>query len=149
MALSFGTTSSGLISVVCRKTRPLASSCTVRGLASPSSDWALVRGRSSGTPAVRSGAEIMKTISSTSITSTKGVTLISLIGLWRRARRGPRGAPRVAGGPLSGSLVDLAGQDRRELVREALEAERLARHLARELVVGDGCRDGRQQPERR
>jgi hypothetical protein len=38
---------------------------------------ARVLGRSTGTPTVNSGAVTMKTISSTSITSTKGVTLIS------------------------------------------------------------------------
>ena len=41
---------------------------------------ALVFGRSTGTPTVRSGAVTMKMMSSTSITSTNGVTLISLIG---------------------------------------------------------------------
>ena len=43
-------------------------------------ELALVFGRSTGTPTVSSGAVTMKTISSTSITSTNGVTLISLIG---------------------------------------------------------------------
>ena len=46
---------------------------------------ASVLGNSSGTPAVSSGAEIMKMMSSTSITSTKGVTLIS-----DKAERRPR-----------------------------------------------------------
>ena len=40
-----------------------------------------VFGRSTGTPTVNNGAVTMKMISSTNITSTKGVTLISAIGL--------------------------------------------------------------------
>jgi hypothetical protein len=42
---------------------------------------ACVSGRSIGTPTVSSGAATMKMISSTSMTSTKGVTLISDISL--------------------------------------------------------------------
>ena len=41
---------------------------------------AWVFGRSTGTPTLNSGAVTMKTTSNTSITSTKGVTLISAIG---------------------------------------------------------------------
>ena len=55
---------------------------------------ASVLGSSSGTPAVSSGAEIMKMISSTSITSTKGVTLIS-DSAERRPRRRRRPRPPV------------------------------------------------------
>ena len=40
-----------------------------------------------GTPTCSSGAATMKMIKSTSITSTMGVTLISLMGAWRRDRR--------------------------------------------------------------
>ena len=46
-------------------------------LVSAGRDGAAVFGRSTGTPTVISGAATMKTISSTSITSTSGVTLIS------------------------------------------------------------------------
>ena len=53
---------------------------TVRGSLSPWMGLARVSGSSIGTPTVSSGAVTMKTMSSTSITSTKGVTLISLIG---------------------------------------------------------------------
>ncbi len=46
-------------------------------------------GRSTVTPTVSSGAVTMNTISSTSITSTNGVTLIAAIGArrWRRESR--------------------------------------------------------------
>ena len=47
------------------------------GLLSVGRAGAAVLGRSTGTPTVISGAETMKTISSTSMTSTNGVTLIS------------------------------------------------------------------------
>ena len=40
----------------------------------------LVFGRSTGTPTVSSGAVTMKMTSSTSMTSTSGVTLMSVIG---------------------------------------------------------------------
>jgi hypothetical protein len=53
----------------------------VSGSCSWLSGWAVVRGRSTGTPEVIIGAATMKMMSSTSITSTKGVTLISAIGL--------------------------------------------------------------------
>ena len=42
--------------------------------------WALVLGSSTGTPAIINGAATMNTISSTSMTSTSGVTLISASG---------------------------------------------------------------------
>ena len=57
---------------------------------------ACVCGRSIGTPTVRSGAATMKTMRSTSITSTNGVTLISAIGQMPATR-----------------LVPAAGRDRR------------------------------------
>ena len=50
---------------------------------------AWVCGRSIGTPTVSSGADTMKMISNTSMTSTIGVTLISLITGLRRCRRLP------------------------------------------------------------
>ena len=53
---------------------------------------AAVFGSSSGTPTVSMGAATMKMIRSTSITSTKGVTLISLIAAARPLRR-PRRPP--------------------------------------------------------
>ena len=53
---------------------------TVSGSLSLFSGWALVFGRSTDTPEVISGAVTMKMISSTSMTSTSGVTLISASG---------------------------------------------------------------------
>ena len=61
------------------------SSCSV------GSGAAAVFGSSIGTPTVSSGAATMKMISSTSITSTIGVTLISAIG---RLRAAPAAAAR-------------------------------------------------------
>ena len=52
----------------------------VSGSLSPSSCFASDLGSSIGTPTVSSGAVTMKMMSSTSMTSTIGVTLISLIG---------------------------------------------------------------------
>ncbi len=68
----------------CRKMLPSARMEMVTGSVSASMALACVSGRSMGTPTVSSGAEIMNTISSTSITSTNGVTLISAMGRWRR-----------------------------------------------------------------
>jgi biopolymer transport protein TolQ len=55
----------------------------------PSIAAASVLGSSTSTPTVRSGAEIMKMMSSTSITSTRGVTLISDSVARRRRDRRP------------------------------------------------------------
>ncbi|MNQ93750.1 hypothetical protein D3C85_1092320 [compost metagenome] len=71
------------------KMAPFWSIETVIGLSVVSTALASVLGSSTGTPTVSSGAEIMKMISSTSMTSTSGVTLISLSGRLR-ARRRPR-----------------------------------------------------------
>ena len=92
MAISRGERLSKGVSCSSMKTAPSARTETVRG-----SDWsgmalASVLGSSRGTPTVSSGAETMKTISSTSITSTRGVTLISDRAprrLDRRLRRPP------------------------------------------------------------
>ena len=67
---------------------------TVRGGWLSLTAAASVLGSSSGTPAVSSGAEIMKMIKRTSITSTSGVTLISDRAA-RRARRRRRPRPPV------------------------------------------------------
>ena len=66
----------------------------------------------------------MKTMSSTSITSTNGVTLISLIGFGAPPAAAAARAARRSDGHRHrsvASLVDLARQDRRELVGEALK----------------------------
>src|SRR5712692_2780926 len=102
---------------------------------------AWVCGKSIGTPTVSSGADTMKMMSSTSITSTMGVTLISLMTGLRRCRRLPNtpewAPPLIAMTeplPLS-AFVDLPRQDRGELVGEAFQALRLPVHLGDELVI--------------
>src|SRR3954452_16277814 len=103
-----------------------------------------------GTPTVKSGAETMKIINRTSITSTMGVTLISLITPWRRRRRWPLCAiPFIAIGPPSPALVDLPRQDRGKFVGKTLQALRLFIHLGRELVVENRRRDGGNKADRR
>src|SRR5580704_17732010 len=144
IACSFGTSSSTLISEFCRKTPPSSLTETVSGSLSWSSDLAWVCGRSIGTPTVSSGADTMKTMRSTSITSTMGVTLISLMTARRRWRRLPTwtvaiGLPALAPSP---PLVDLARQDRGELVGKSLKPLRLLVHLGDELVIENGRRDG-------
>ena len=62
---------------------PLARIDTVSGWLSLLIGCALVFGRSTETPEVISGAVTMKMISSTSMTSTSGVTLISESGRYR------------------------------------------------------------------
>src|SRR5215831_10041156 len=100
----------------------------------------------------------MKTISSTSITSTNGVTLISCIGACRRARP-RRPAPGLAGvvtlaaiagssSAQSGSHVDLARYDCGELVRKGFELLAEARGIRRELVVEHDGGNCRQETER-
>src|SRR5262249_10722355 len=143
IACSFGTSSSTLISEFCRNTSPSTLTETVSGSLSWSSDFACVCGRSIGTPTVSSGADTMKMMSSTSITSTMGVTLISLITARRRWRRLPTCAvgtmPAIASLP---PLVDLARQNRRGLGGKAFEPLRLLVHLGNELVIENRRRDG-------
>src|ERR1700674_4115306 len=146
MALSLTTSSSSLISLFCRKTWPLSLTETVNGSRSWSMDFACVCGRSMGTPTVSKGAATMKMMSSTSITSTMGVTLIWLITGWR-CPRCPRDLPpcKVSDAiavPLRSALVELARQDRRELVGEAFQPLRLPVHVADELVIENGRRYG-------
>src|SRR5712691_8104410 len=143
-ALSFGTSSSIWISLFCRKTWPWGLTDSVSGSRSWSRLLALVCGRSIGTPTVSSGADTMKMMSSTSMTSTIGVTLIWLMTSRRRWRRLPTGTaaapfPAIAPSP---PLVDLPRQDRGELVGESLEPLRLLVHLGDELVIENGRRDG-------
>ena len=76
-------------------------------------------------PTVSSGAVTMKMISSTSMTSTIGVTLISLIGATSGAAPAGSTATLLAVDLLPwlephAALVDLARQDGRELVGESL-----------------------------
>src|SRR4051794_17831737 len=100
-----------------------------------------------GTPTVKSGAETMKIMSKTSITSTMGVTLISLMTACRRRRRCPLCAiPPIA--ITLPALVDLPRQDGGEFVGESLQALRLLVHLGRELVVENRRRDGGDKADR-
>src|SRR5262252_7630656 len=154
-ALSLGTSSSTWISLFCRKTLPSVFSETVSGSLSWSRLLACVCGRSIGTPTVRSGADTMKMISSTSMTSTIGVTLISAMTGLRRCLRLPN-IPEWAP-PLIAivvpfcslpALVDLARQDRRELVGETLESLRLLVHLGHEFVVKNRRRYGCHKADR-
>src|SRR3990170_141637 len=161
IALSLGMRSSTLISVFCRKTWPRSLTEIASGSLSWSRLLAWVCGRSIGTPTVSNGADTMKMISSTSITSTIGVTLISLITGWRWCFRLPTGTPFIAmrrspslarttpsgAGPL-GPLVDLARQDRSKLVGEAFKPLGLLVHLRRELVIENRRRYGRHEANR-
>src|SRR5262245_66449039 len=97
----------------------------------------------------------MKTMSNTSITSTKGVTLISCIGVWPRARprRPPLARPVLRLAPIgfapSGAHVDLARHDGGEFIGKGLEPLAQGRRVGGKLVVEDDRRDRRQQTERR
>ena len=62
------------------KISPFAFIESVSGSASSGRESADVSGRSTYTPTVSNGAVTIKIINNTNITSTKGVTLISLIG---------------------------------------------------------------------
>src|SRR5712671_3705866 len=145
MALSLGTSSSTPISVFCRNSCPWRLTEIVSGSLSWSRLLAWLWGRSSGTPTVRSGAEIMKMMSNTSMTSTIGVTLISLMTPRRRWRRRPDPvalAGFIAMADPSSPLVDLPRQDRREFVREPFQALGLLVHLGREFIVENRRRYG-------
>src|SRR3954470_5145112 len=151
IACSFGTSSSILIAEFCSQTSPLVLTDTVSGSLSLSSDFALVCGRSIGTPTVNSGADTMKMISSTSITSTIGVTLISAITGLRLCLRPPPetpALPRPIGTALP-ALVDLPRQDRGELVGETFQPLRLPVHLGDKFVIENRRRDGGKKADRR
>src|SRR5579863_4495004 len=110
---------------------------------------ASVFGSCTGTPAVSSGAEIMKMIRSTSITSTSGVTLISDSARRLRPRRRPRrwleeSSDRAIGShPLGQAPRDRRGQ----FVGEAFEAAGEPAGVGGELVVGDIGGDRGRQPD--
>src|SRR5690606_17113493 len=97
-------------------------------------------GRSIGTPAVIIGAATMKMISSTSITSTMGVMLISLMTAFLRPRRRrPPPPPPPVETPipiLAAPSFELAAQNGREFVGKAFQpADQLA-GIGAQLVVG-------------
>src|SRR5690349_19056182 len=97
-----------------------------------------VSGRSTSTPCVSSGAVIMKMISSTSITSMYGTTLISCA---RRRLRRTAVSPAISARHLAQAALEDAGQ----LVREGVEARLEAVDLVGEEVIGDDGRDGGDQ----
>src|SRR5437870_4032698 len=123
-------------------------------MASGSLSWsrllAWVCGRSMGTPTVNSGADTMKMINKTSITSTMGVTLISAMTGRRRWRR----LPATAAAPVFSAMsipspvpschpfVELPRQDGGELVGEPLQALGLLVHVGYEFVIENRRRYG-------
>src|SRR5690606_38569809 len=143
------------------KIAPVRSMVTLIGSLTSSTAPASVLGSSTGTPTVSKGAEIMKMISSTSMTSTSGVTLISDSGRFfarLRPRTRPPPAP-PAPMPISapprvdgrlghrGAVAQTAGHRGLQLVGEALEPAGELGRVDRELVVGDIGRDGRRQAD--
>src|SRR5580698_4019674 len=138
---------------------------TVSGSVFWLSDLAWLCGRLMGTPTVSSGADTMKMMSSTSMTSTNGVTLISLMTARRRRPPRPREAdsitlPAMVPSPAvpspavpspaqsphptgpSPALVDLPRQDRGEFVGEPLQPLGLLVHLGGELIIENSRRNG-------
>src|SRR5690606_8544503 len=105
------------------------------------------RGRSTLSPEVIIGAATIMMMSRTSMTSTIGVTLISLmtpVFLRRRPRRPPPPPPPDAAPmPMSAApRFELAGQDGGEFVGKAFQpADHLA-GIGGELVIGDNRRNG-------
>src|SRR5216683_3319284 len=155
IAFSFGIRSLIATSVSLMNTRPRMSTESCSGVLSCWSRLlAWVCGRSSGTPTVNSGADTMKMISSTSITSTIGVTLISAITARRRPRRPPPGEPAMFIAMICSSsrwahtyrasrpFVDPARQDRGKFVGEPFQPLGLPIHLGGELIVEDSRRNG-------
>src|SRR5476649_2359216 len=176
IAFNFGTSSFIATSVSLMNTFPLTSTESCSGVLSCSRLLAWVCGRSSGTPTVNSGAETMKMISNTSITSTIGVTLISAITARRRPRRPPPPdepamfiamiwcsqytAPHAVcpGHDLvrkpvstfrrSCPLVDLARQDCRKFIGETFQPLGLPVHLGGELIIENSRRNGGDKADR-
>src|SRR5580704_17272156 len=108
------------------------------------SDLAWLCGRLIGTPTVSSGADTMKTMSSTSMTSTNGVTLISLMTARRRRPPRPLDTDAITLPAMipSPALVDLPGQDRGEFVGVPLQPLGLLVHLGGELIIENSRRNG-------
>src|ERR1700724_2354783 len=143
----------------CRKIWPWSSMAMVSGSVFWLSDLAWLCGRLIGTPTVSSGADTKKTMSSTSMTSTNGVTLISLMTARPRRPCLPLDAdaitlPAIVPSPAipspevpspaipSPALVDLPRQDRGEFVGEPLQALGLLVHLGGELIIENSRRNG-------
>src|ERR1700730_10077646 len=117
---------------------------TVSGSVFWLSDLAWLCGRLIATPTVSSGADTMKTMSNTSMTSTNGVTLISLMTARRRRQCLPLDAdattfPAIIPSP---ALVARPRQDRGEFVGEPLQPLGLLVHLGGELIIENSRRNG-------
>src|SRR5215217_344992 len=127
------------------KTAPSAVTSSVTGLAWLGSAAAADFGRSMGTPVVIIGAATMKMMSSTSITSTIGVMLISLITAFLRLRRRRPPPPPPEATPIPMSVAprfELAAENGGEFVGKAFQpADQLA-GIGAELVIGDNRRNG-------
>src|SRR5437879_4732990 len=96
---------------------------------------ALVLGKSTGTPTVSKGAVTIKMISSTSITSTMGVTLISAT-IWALRRVCLRGLlPREK--DMSVTFLKLTGNNRSELTGERIQAIGVPVKLQRNFLVSN------------
>src|SRR3569833_1083944 len=157
IAFSFGISSLIAISASLMNTLPLMSTDIWIGFWSLFSRLlAWVCGRSSGTPTVSIGADTMKMMSSTSITSTIGVTLSSATTGLRRPRRPPPpdelatfiamiacpNCPSHYTCRPSASLVDLTRQNGGKFIGEAFQPLGLPVHLGGELIVEDSGRNG-------
>src|SRR3954452_5867860 len=120
-------------------------------------------GRSTPRSTVASGAATMKMISSTSITSMNGVTLIS----WASARssslpraripnrapmtallRGACGAGRATAAIETALKTSLAADQQQQLRRGVAEQRAIRRDRTRQIIIDHDRRDGRDQPER-
>src|SRR5271167_1722472 len=125
--------------------RPRASIVTTSGWCfankSASIGRAPASGKSTLTPSLSKGAVIMKMISSTSITSMYGTTLISAINLRRRSGAGIE--------LLLHPDRSVALQNGRELFDEGIEPKFQPAHLVREAIVGNHGGNGRKQPHGR
>src|SRR5262249_22400553 len=110
---------------------------------------------------VASGAATMKIMSSTSITSMNGVTLISWTSLsasslWSR-RMTDLSCPHVCrslggrqcgGGRRGGGAIEIAADQREHLRRCVAKLRAVARDQARERVIDDHCWNRGGEPER-
>src|SRR6202000_101905 len=123
--------------------RPRASMVRISGscLARKSASIGLApaSGKSTLTPSFRSGAVIIKMMSSTSMTSIYGTTLISPIKRRRRCRE----AISLSLRPRRAVTL----QDRREFLDESVESQFQPADLICEPVVGDHSGDCREQAD--
>src|SRR5262249_36113931 len=110
----------------------LTTSCSL----SPASGPEVTFGRSTETPCCRMGAVTMKMMSSTSMTSTSGVTLMSEI------ESPPPGPPKAML-----LLQEVPLRDVQELGAERVHLRRQHANLSGETVVHDHGRDGRGQAD--